>query len=175
MTVIRMRESEALLQNDRIVEILESAGRCAVYRAAEVILFETLDECVPASVGIASSVVPAEGEVCETVLYEVLSRHLSDKKGVLVRGGESPARTFEEDIDNRSTCRPQLLLCTVIHHPGYESVDIPAVRNVRQIHEIDDTQGPVRPFARETYDSFAQTSPVRSLSFDQNAYGRHAV
>jgi hypothetical protein len=109
------------------------------------------------------------------MLYEVLSRHLPNKEGVLVGGGETHARTFEEYVYNGFACRPQLLLRAVIHYPGYESVDIPAVRNVRQIHEIDDTQGPVRPFTREAYDSFAQTSPVRSLSFDQNAYGRHAV
>ena len=139
------------------------------------ILFETLDECVPTSVGIASSIVTAEGEVCETMLYEVLSRHLPHKNRVLVCGGESPARAFKEYIDNRSTCRPQLFLCTVIHHPGYDSIYISAIRDVRQIHEIDDAQGPVRPFTRKAYNPLAQTSSVRSLPFNQNAYGGHAA
>ena len=56
---------------------------------------------------------------------------------------------------------------------GYESVDVLVVRNVRQIHEIDDTQCPICPFTREAYDSLAQTSPVRALPFDQNAYCLH--
>ena len=58
---------------------------------------------------------------------------------------------------------------------GYESVDVLVVRDVRQIHEIDDAQGPVRLFTREAYDSLAQTSPVRALPFNQNAYCCHAA
>ena len=56
---------------------------------------------------------------------------------------------------------------------GYESVDVFVVRDVRQIHEIDDTQCPICPFTREAYDSLAQTSPVCALPFNQDAYCRH--
>jgi hypothetical protein len=140
-----------------------------------VILFETLDECVPTSVGIASSIVTAECEVGETVLYEVLSRHLPHKEGVLVCGGETLARMFKEYIDNRFAGGSQLFLCTVIHHPGYDSIYISAIRDVRQIHEIDDAQGPVRLFASKAYNPLSQTSSVRSLPFNQNAYCCHAA
>jgi hypothetical protein len=138
-----------------------------------VILFKTLHESVSTSVGIASSIVTAEGEIGETMLYEVLSRHLPNKEGVLVGGGETHARTFEEYVYNGFACRPQLLLRAVIHYPGYESVDILVVRDLRQIHEIDDAQCPICPFTREAYDSLAQTSPVRALPFNQDAYCRH--
>ena len=139
------------------------------------ILFKTLHESVSTSVGLASSIVTAECEVGETVLYEVLSRHLPHKEGVLVCGGETHARTFEKYVYNWFACRPQLLLRAVIHYPGYESVDVLVVRDVRQIHEIDDAQGPVRLFASKAYDSLAQTSSVRSLPFNQNAYCCHTA
>jgi hypothetical protein len=109
------------------------------------------------------------------MLYEVLSRHLPNKEGVLVGGGETHARTFEEYVYNGFACRPQLLLRAVIHYPGYESVDILVMRDVGQIHEIDDAQGPVRLFASKAYNPLAQTSSVRSLPFNQNAYCCHAA
>jgi hypothetical protein len=139
------------------------------------IQFEALDECVPTSIGIASSIVSAKGEVGETMLYEVLSSHLPHKEGVLVCGGETLARMFKEYIDNRFAGGSQLFLCTVIHHPGYDSIYISAIRDVRQIHEIDDAQGPVRLFASKAYNPLAQTSSVRSLPFNQNAYCCHAA